>query len=81
MYASGVKVAYCDQQTLDDGYTRTFRGAEIPEFSVQELNMLHEWRDEGKFDEVVIFLSSEKYKNLDEEITGLVFREMLRGNL
>ena len=79
MYAQGVKIAPCDQNALDDGYVRTFR--KLPEFSDIELNMLYEWKNLDKLDEIAIFLTSEKFKDLDDEMAGFVFRELMRGNL
>ena len=81
MYASGVKIAHCDQQSMDDGYIRTFRRKEIPEFSDLELKMINEWINLEQFDEIFLYLTSKKWKNLDNDMAGFVLREIMRGNL
>lgn len=43
--------------------------------------MLKDWTDNNQLGEVVIYLTGENYKNLDEEMAQFVLRELLRNNL
>lgn len=80
MQVIGVNVAPIFQRTdFDDNYVRTFR--KTPKFSKEELKMLREWVEENQLGEVVIYLTGEKYRALDEEMAQFVLRELLRGNL
>jgi hypothetical protein len=65
----------------NDGYTRTFRQKEIPEFARWERDMLYEFVDQGEFGKVAIYLTSEQHRKIDEEMAEFLLRELIRRNL
>ena len=80
MQVIGVNTApIFDQIGFDDNWVRTFR--KKPEFSVEELEMLHDWVKNDQLGEIAIYLTDEKYRFMDEEMTQFCLRELLRGNL
>lgn len=79
MQVIGVYTAPIFHRTdFDDNYVRTFRNP--PRFSAEELKMLKDWTEKNQLGEVIIYLTGEKYRNLDEEMAQFVLRELLRGN-
>jgi hypothetical protein len=80
MQVIGVQTApIFNQAEFNDNYVRTFR--DCPNFSENELKMLHDWMENGQLGEIAIYLTGEKYRDLDEEMAQFVIRELLRGNL
>ena len=65
----------------NDGYIRTFRKSDIPEFAEWEKNMLYEFVDQGEYNKAAIYLMSDKHRCIDEEMADFVIRELYRRNL
>lgn len=65
----------------DDGWIRTFRAKEIPKFDPKELKMIKAWVKRDEIIKIGIYLTSEKYYNLDNDMAHFILREIMRGNL
>lgn len=76
MFVSGVEVAPINNAEYEDGWFRTF-GA-VPEFTEQELDLLHEYMTNEQLEEIVIYL--EKYRDITGYEAEFVLRELMRGN-
>jgi len=76
-----IEIAPVDPLNFHDGYIRTFRQKEIPELSPEESEMLYDWYRDGKTGEIVIYLTLERYLDLDEEMAEFVLREIMRENI
>ena len=79
MVELGYYQAPVDTHEFDDGWMRTF--GEVPEFSKEELEMLHSWRDKGKYGNIMIYLTGDKYCDMSQDFGEFVLREIIRGNI
>ena len=76
-----IEVAPVDPQSYNDGYIRTFMQDEIPEFTLEEKEMLYYWLDNNQMGEIVIYLTMDKYTSLDAEMAEFTIRELYRRNI
>ena len=76
---TGWQQAYSDQDAYETGWLRTF--GDIPQFDPEEKKMLQEWVENYQFGKVMLYLTEEKYRGLDEGMAKFILNELMEGNL
>lgn len=79
MYVNGVATARVNETEYSDGWIRAFQKDRIPKINEYEKKLLTDYLNCGKIEEIVIYL--DRFRNVDEEISGFVIRELIRGNI
>ena len=76
---TGWQQAESNQHAYEQGWERIW--GNMPEFSKNEREMLYEWVKNNQFGRLMLYLTEDKYRGLDEGMAKFVLNELLEENL